>query len=163
MELILQFLVSAVATIAFAVLFSAPVKELWLCGFNGAIGWIIYYIMVNDMDYHAAFASTIATFTLSLLARLFAVRREMPATVYLLPGIFPLVPGAGIYYTAYYLFIGDEITSGLKGIETFEVAGAIVIGIICGAIVPQSFFNRFRKRPNDNFLGLDQGNRNFPE
>ena len=67
-------------------------------------------------------------------------------TVYLLSGIFPLVPGAGIFYTAYYLFTNDRALSSSKGIETFEVAGAIVLGIIFGFGIPQSLFNLLKPK-----------------
>jgi uncharacterized protein len=62
--------------------------------------------------------------------------------MYVLPGIFPLVPGAGIYYTAYYLFIGNTEMSGFKGLETLEIAGAIVFGIIFGFGIPQWIFHK---------------------
>ena len=124
MEFIIQFIVALFATLSFAVIFSAPKKELFYCGFTGALGWIIYYIMVQfDM-----------------------AARSMPVTVYLLSGIFPLVPGAGIFYTAYYLFTNDRALSSSKGIETFEVAGAIVLGIIFGFGIPQSLFNLLKPK-----------------
>lgn len=77
-------------------------KELFYCGFTGALGWIIYYIIVQ-FDMGVVFPSLIATLCLTIMARIFAAARSMPVTVYLLSGIFPLVPGAGIFYTAYYL------------------------------------------------------------
>ena len=43
MEFIIQFIVALFATLSFAVIFSAPKKELFYCGFTGALGWIIYY------------------------------------------------------------------------------------------------------------------------
>ena len=129
MEFIIQFIVALFATLSFAVIFSAPKKELFYCGFTGALGWIIYYIMVQ-FDMGVVFPSLIATLCLTIMARIFAAARSMPVTVYLLSGIFPLVPGAGIFYTAYYLFTNDRALSSSKGIETFEVAGAIVLGII---------------------------------
>ena len=53
-----------------------------------------------------------------------------------LTGIFPLVPGAGIYYTAYY-FIQNENTLALaKGISTFKIAVALAIGISLVLCVP---------------------------
>ena len=124
MEFIIQFIVALFATLSFAVIFSAPKKELFYCGFTGALGWIIYYIMVQ-FDMGVVFPSLIATLCLTIMARIFAAARSMPVTVYLLSGIFPLVPGAGIFYTAYYLFTNDRALSSSKGIETFEVAGAI--------------------------------------
>ena len=47
MVFIIQFIVALFATLSFAVIFSAPKKELFYCGFTGALGWIIYYIMVQ--------------------------------------------------------------------------------------------------------------------
>ena len=140
--IIIQFLVSMIATISFAILFTAPRKEVLFCGITGAVGWIVYYLMTTN-DINNIFASMIASFCLTVLARGLAVTRQNPVTVYLLPGIFPLVPGAGIYYTAYYLFTGDSAMSGAKGLETLYLAGAIVFGIIFGFGIPQSWFGIF--------------------
>ena len=140
-ELIIQFVIAMLATISFAVLFTAPKKEIVYCGLTGAVGWIVYYLLTNH-GMHLVLASGIATFCLTVLGRCFAVVRKNPVTVYLLAGIFPLVPGAGIYYTAYYLFIGDTAMSGFKGLETLEVAGAMVFGIIFGFGIPQALFHK---------------------
>lgn len=139
--IIVQFIVSMVATISFAVLFNAPKKEIPFCGLTGAIGWTVYYTLTAN-EINSVFASLIATFCLTIFTRCFAVARKNPVTVYLLPGIFPLVPGAGIYYTAYYLFMGNTQMSGAKGLETLEIAGAIVFGIIFGFGIPQKLFYR---------------------
>lgn len=139
--IILEFIVAMVATISFAVLFTAPKKEVIYCGLTGALGWAVYYGMTQQ-GIHLVLASLVATFCLTVLARCFAVIRKSPVTVYLLSGIFPLVPGAGIYYTAYYLFIGNTEMSGFKGLETLEIAGAIVFGIIFGFGIPQSLFHK---------------------
>lgn len=101
----IQFLVSLLATLSFAVLFSAPRKELLFCGLTGAIGWMVYIISL-DLHTNAAIANLIATFTLTLVARTLSAIRRNPVTIYLLTGIFPLVPGAGIYYTSYYFYYG---------------------------------------------------------
>lgn len=141
---LIQFVVAMLATIAFAILFMAPRKELLFCGFTGALGWLVYYIM-TQLYVNIIMSAAVATFVLTIFARAFAVIRRTPATVYLIAGIFPLVPGAGIYYTAYYLFNNNNSLSGAKAIETFELAGAIVFGIIFGFAIPQKIFQRLRK------------------
>lgn len=146
--IIVQFIVSMIATISFAVLFTAPRKEILCCGITGAVGWIVYYLITAN-GISNVFASMLATFCLTILARIFATTRKNPVTVYLLPGIFPLVPGAGIYYTAYYLFIGDNVMSGFKGLETLEIAGAIVFGIIFGFGIPQAWFHKLAPKNNE--------------
>ena len=70
MEFIIQFIVALFATLSFAVIFSAPKKELFYCGFTGALGWIIYYIMVQ-FDMGVVFPSLIATLCLTIMARIF--------------------------------------------------------------------------------------------
>ena len=137
MDLVVQFIVAVFATIAFAVLFSVPKKELAFCGFTGALGWIIYSVFMK-FDMGIVFSSFIATLCLTIFARIFAVIRETPVTVYLLTGIF------AIFYTAYYLFISDSAMSSQKAMETFEYAGAIVLGILFGFGIPQSLFNKLK-------------------
>ena len=49
--------------------------------------------------------------------------------MFLLPGIFPLVPGAGIYYTADYFIQGNNALALSNGITTFKIAVALATGI----------------------------------
>lgn len=146
--IILEAIVAMFATISFAILFNAPKKEVVYCGLTGALGWVVYYGM-TQREINSVLAALTATFCLTILARCFAVVRKSPVTVYLLPGIFPLVPGAGIYYTAYYLFIGNTEMSGFKGLETLEIAGAIVFGIIFGFGIPQRLFHKLSPKKID--------------
>ena len=143
--MILQFIVCFAATLSFAVLFSAPKRQLFYCGLTGAAGWIIYLLVIQKNG-SIALANLFAAFTLTLLARIFAAIERHPATVYLLPGIFPLVPGAGIYNTSYY-FIRHEMDSFVKyGAETVIVAGSIAFGIVFGSSIPQRFFHALAKQ-----------------
>ena len=77
---------------------------------------------------------------LTLLARIFAIVLKTPVTIFLLAGIFPLVPGAGIYYTAYYFIQGNNALALANGISTFKVAVALAIGIalVLGLPLPRS-------------------------
>ena len=98
-ELAAQFFIAGVGTLCFAVLFACPRKSLFFCGLVGAVGWFVYELAVM-LGADSAAASLLAVIPLTLLTRVFAITLKMPVTVFLLSGIFPLVPGAGIYYTA---------------------------------------------------------------
>ena len=63
-----------------------------------------------------------------LLSRSFAVYKRCPVTVFLIAGIFPLVPGSGIYWTAFYVVTNDLEQAGARGFLTFKDAVAIVLG-----------------------------------
>ena len=54
------------------------------------------------------------------------------------------MPGAGIYYTAYYFIQGNNALALANGISTFKIAVALAIGIalVLGLPLP-----RFKTRP----------------
>lgn len=138
--MIVQFIICFFATLSFAILFSAPKRQLFYCGLTGAAGWIVYLIVLKNNG-GIALANIASTFTLTLMARIFAAIERHPVTVYLLAGIFPLVPGAGIYYTSYYFIMHEMEQFAAKGTETVIIAGSIVFGIVFGFSLPQSIFN----------------------
>lgn len=138
--MIVQFIVCFFATLSFAVLFSAPKRQLVFCGLTGAAGWLVYLLLLNN-NAGIAVANVAASFTLTLMSRIFAAIERNPVTVYLLAGIFPLVPGAGIYYTSYYFIMHEMEQFAAKGAETIIIAGSIVFGIVFGFSLPQSAFN----------------------
>lgn len=140
-----QFIVCLAATLSFAVLFHTPRSELLFCGLTGAFGWIVYLIFL-DINGSVAVANLTATLALTLISRMIASLRKNPVTLYLLSGIFPLVPGAGIYYTSYYFIMNEMNNFSYYGMQTIKVAGAIVLGIIFGFALPQGWFNALGNR-----------------
>ena len=71
------------------------------------MGWFVYELAVM-LGADSAAASLLAVIPLTLLTRVFAITLKMPVTVFLLSGIFPLVPGAGIYYTRLLFYTGQQ-------------------------------------------------------
>ena len=142
MNMLFQVIAAAIGVMAFAVLFRAPRKYYLDCGIAGGIGWLIY-LLVMDQGVSTAVASMVSTIVLTILSRGLSVIRRVPVTIFLISGIFTLVPGAGIYYTAYYLMMDDIAMAAAKGTETLKVAGAISLGILLGMGIPQGVFRQF--------------------
>ena len=138
--MILQFIICFFATLSFAVLFSAPKKQLIFCGLTGAIGWIAY-LLCMEINGSISISNLVATLVLTLIARTFSAINKTPVTVYLMTGIFPLVPGACIYYTSYYFIMNEMDNCSKAGMDTIKIAGSIVLGIIFGFALPQKLFN----------------------
>ncbi len=135
MEMLFQVLAAAVATAAFSLLFNAPAREYPFCAAAGGFCWLLY-LLGEGWGYSPAFSSFLAATALCALCRLFSILRRTPVTVFLIPGIFPIVPGAGIYYTAYHLFMGDMPAFSAKGLETGMTAAAIALGILLVLALP---------------------------
>lgn len=142
--MVTQILVSMAATMAFAVLFHVHKSEYLYCAGNGAVGWMVYSLCIS-YGAGAPTASIWASLSLTLVARALSAIRKMPSTIFLMTGIFSLVPGSGLYYTSYYLILGDLAQFMAKGTETLKIAGAIVLGMIFGLVLPQTWFNQLGK------------------
>lgn len=127
-ELTAQFFLAAAGTLSFAILFACPRRCLPYCALVGAVGWL-WYELLTLLGADAATASLLAVIPLTILTRVFAITQKTPVTVFLLTGIFPLVPGAGIYYTAYYFIQGDSARSLFHGFDTLKIAAALALGI----------------------------------
>ena len=134
-----HFVVTVIATIAFGITFQVPRRHYLAAGITGAVGWMVYIFGVELLGMSPAIATLVATLPLTGCARFFSITHKAPVTIFLLPGIFPLVPGAGIYYTAYYFIQGENALSLANGISTFKIAVALAVGIalVLGIPLPQ--------------------------
>ena len=133
-----QILAAVVGTVAFALLYGVPRRYYVCCGAVGGIGWMVY--MAASGAWGPAVSSFLATVAVVFLSRLLAVMARCPVTIFLVSGIFPLVPGAGIYWTVYY-FVTEQLQQALyTGYEAIQVAMAIVLGIVAVFELPQKLF-----------------------
>ena len=128
-ELTAQFFLAGLGTLSFAILFACPRRCLPYCALVGAVGWL-WYELLTLLGADAATASLLSVIPLTILTRVFAITQKTPVTVFLLTGIFPLVPGAGIYYTMSLGLGGDVQAAVHKGLETAGVAGSIAVAIL---------------------------------
>jgi len=137
--MIKEFITAAIATICFSLIFGAPKKYYPLCGLIGALSWVMY-IGLLDVGLSDTESIFITTVVIIILSRIAAVRCRCPVTVFLIAGIIPLVPGAGIYWSAYYLVTNQFALAADKGFLAFKAAIAIVLGIVIVFEFPQKWF-----------------------
>lgn len=149
--MIFQLLTAMVGTVAFSVLFGVPRKYYLYCGLIGGAGWGFYSAALNIAT--PAEASLFATMVVILLSRFAAVWKECPVTVFLISGIFPLVPGAGVYWTAYYMVTDQLRLAAETGYQAAKCAVAIVLGIVFVFELPQGMFLKVIRCFRNNCAG----------
>ena len=142
-----SFLYSFLATIAFAVLFQAPKRTLIISGVIGAIGWVVFVYLRQHLEYNSFHANFFATIALSLISELSARMFKQPATVFLIPGIIPLVPGLGMYRG-----MKEIIEKSFDaGTNTLLTAGTDSAAIALGIMVIASIFRVIKMSTTKNF------------
>ena len=141
MHFFLEVLAAFVAGLSFGILFQVPKEQYFYSGLSSAAGWAGYLLM---MDWYPSptLASFVAVLLLTTLSRIFAVRRKTPVTIFLICGLLPIVPGAGIYYTAYNFIMGINDMAVAKGIETVKIAVAIALAIVFSFSLPGSIIRK---------------------
>lgn len=140
-ELFNHVLCSFIGTVGFAVIHSVPKKYYFACGVTGMTGWMTY-LFANSQEFMSpAIACFFGAFVVVLISRILTVYMKCPITVFLVSGILPLVPGAGVYYTAYYIVTNQLSLASMKGIESLKVAFAIVMGIVLVVSIPREVFH----------------------
>lgn len=139
-----EIIAAMIGTVAFSVLFGVPSRYYSYCGLIGGAGWAVFAGAQGVCG--EATACMLATMVVILLSRFTAIWKHCPVTVFLISGIFPLVPGAGVYWTAYYI-VTDQLALALHtGYQAVKDAVAIVLGIVFIFEIPQKVFLRILGR-----------------
>lgn len=119
----------AVGGMGFAILFNIHGPGGLLCTLGGVLTWAVYAIAV-----HYGIGDIMANFWACVFASVFSETmariRKYPAISYLVVSVFPLLPGAGVYYTMSYAVRGDMSNFSRQGTHTLAVAGAMAVGIL---------------------------------
>ena len=143
--MIAELIAALMGTVAFSVLFGVPKKYYLDCGLIGLAGWLVFRL-TQMAGVGNTFAVFFAVVIIILCSRITAVRRMCPATVFMITGIFPLVPGAQIYWAAYYLVTNQFDQAMSSGFMAIKVIIAIVLGIIFVFEIPGRFFLLFKPK-----------------
>ncbi|MBQ8358920.1 MAG: threonine/serine exporter family protein [Oscillospiraceae bacterium] len=124
-----QNIATFIACAGFSIIFNIHGWGICICALGGVLTWIIYCVSgYFGFDIYASyfFAAVIAAGYAEIMARV----RKYPAISYLVVAIFPLIPGAGIYYATSYLMQGDQGGFVQKSLQTIGIAGVIAVGIL---------------------------------
>lgn len=133
MDVIFQVIYSFFCVMGFCVMFNIPRKQILLASFNGAVGWLVFVLLQNSA---ASFIvpPLVGSIIVGLIGEVAAVKNKQPATLFIIPGIIPFVPGYGIYNTMFHIINNDFSQAMVSGSESMFVA----VSIACGVVIANS-------------------------
>ncbi len=131
-SLVTQCLFAFVSCIGFAIVFNVHGYGMLLCALGGALAWAVYLtaVDISGSEITGYFGSALFS---SLYSEVMARIRKYPAISYLVISIFPMIPGAGVYYTMNYAVQGQMDLFAHKGMFTAAIAGIMAVGILLGS------------------------------
>lgn len=137
--MLLQIIGAFLAVVAFCFILNTPRRHIVFAGLSGAAGWAVYLIL-EACGANTGISTFLAGCMVSLCAQLLARILKTPVTIFVIPGILPLVPGAGMYHIVDSMLRSDQMTSYYVT-QTLVAAGMIALSIT----VMDGFFRIFFK------------------
>lgn len=148
-QLVYEFIFAFLGTLGFAVIFNVPFRHMPVASLVGGLGWITYHAAVS-MDVSIAIACFLGACMVGLTSDIASRVCREAATIFVIPGVLPLVPGAGTYYTMLAIVEGNLDKAASTGIQTLAMAGAIALGLLVTGTVIQIIRNtihNIKKQP----------------
>lgn len=140
MEGMINLLCAFGGTVGFSILYNIDKCFYPLCGLTGMVGWGAYLLAIPHCS--GAVSTLIGALVVVFMSRILSIWKKCPITVFLIAGIFPLIPGSSIYYAAYHFAIGEYSEAAMMGIEAVKCSFAIVAGIHLNDAVPAKMFQK---------------------
>lgn len=127
--MIAALIASAVGAIAFAFLIRAPAREAPFGGIAAAFAGGSYWL-AGHLGAGTTASVFVAALAVSAASEILARIRRVPASVFLTPGLIPLVPGLLAYGTMYDFVRGRTLAGIEMAVKTLLWAGALGLGIV---------------------------------
>lgn len=119
---------SFMAVLSFGIVLDLPKKYLVWSGVTGGVCWLVY-LLIREETGSLIFAAFLSGLSVALLGHILARILRAPVSVFLIPGILPLVPGTSIYNCVYNIIRSSREQSTYYLIETMQIAGAIAMAV----------------------------------
>ncbi|MDR1246690.1 MAG: threonine/serine exporter family protein [Clostridiales Family XIII bacterium] len=124
------FILAFITTLAFCFQFHVPKKHWATASLAGACGFWLYEYCLLSLGYSAPLAGFLGAGLVALIAELCSRAGKDATTLFIIPGIIPLVPGTGMYATMLYMLQGDFVHTAETGVRTLMIAGCIAVSLI---------------------------------
>ncbi|MDD2484105.1 MAG: threonine/serine exporter family protein [Eubacteriales bacterium] len=129
MTILLQFIYAFFATFGFCLIFHVPFRHIVPASLVGACGWATYHFLLF-LETSPVFACFIGACVVGILSEILCRLCKEASLIFIIPGVLPLVPGAGMYYTMLSLMSDDMLETARIATETLLMAGGIAMAIL---------------------------------
>lgn len=104
-------------------------KDIFWGAIVGGLGWFVYSLLIPNGGKAGTESYFWGSIAVALLSEVLALLKKNPATVYLIPGLLPLVPGSGMFQTMRAAVTGDLDNALHLALTTLTSAGATALAV----------------------------------
>ena len=142
---LIQCIFATVACLGFVIVFNIHGWGNLLCALGGGLTWAVYCLIarLGGGELLCYFLSTVFA---AVYAEVMARLRKYPAISYLITSLLPLIPGAGIYYSAQQAMQGNTAGFVAYSAHTLAIAGVMAVGILLVVSATRLLSQRIKHR-----------------
>lgn len=138
-DFLIPIIFAGLATLGFSLVFNIRGKNLIVATLCGIFSWSMYLICDFNTD-AVIMPYFVCGLSIALYSEIAAFLFRSPATVFLIPGFIPAVPGSAVYRAMEACLSGDIAGFAEGLVNTLKIGGAIALGVI----LMSSFFRLYR-------------------
>ena len=123
-------------------------KDIFWGAVVGGLGWFVYSVLIPNGGKAGTESYFWGAIAVALLSEVLAFLKKNPATVYLIPGLLPLVPGSGMFQTMRAAVTGNLHNALHLALTTLTTAGATALAVAIIASIARllAMFAKKRKK-----------------
>lgn len=133
-QYVISVLTGALGAFGFALIAHIRLKHLLSATLGGLLSWAAF-LLVQVPTGNVFLGSLVASVLVYAWSELMARVEKAPVTIFLVPGILPLLPGSFLYYTMNALLNDDKEAFTHYGNTTIAVTIGIACGVVAASIV----------------------------
>lgn len=138
---------ATLGALGFGLIFNVKKNKLIYVMIGGFINYLAYMLTFNFTN-NIFLSAAICAITTSLYSEIMAILLKCPATIFILTGLIPSVPGSSLFYTMQNLVLKNSNDALKQGIITIEVILGIVAGMLFASVII-AIINTKKQRKKD--------------
>ena len=149
--IISKFILGGITSLAFALMFNTPRRALWTVFLLGALGYLIKFLLVTELDINLILSIFAASIFVGISGMYFAHRAHTPPIIFMIPAVINMIPGLLSYEFMMGMIDWISVGNGQKpsvdeiiqtfsyGISTVFILFALAFGVAFPVVVFKSY------------------------
>ncbi len=140
-SVLLELLSATAGCIGFALWFRVRERHIIWCALGALLTWLAYLICFHFYpdNFCACFAGAVVC---GITSQCVARFMKAPATVFQTIAVFPIIPGAALYYTMYGIVVADYRFALDRGLTLALSCFGIVLGFLLVEVISRAVFTK---------------------
>lgn len=131
-------------TLGYTFLLNAPRSTILPASLTALLGYVIYALL-NAFGASMIFSYFFATVVISVICEIEARVMRMPASIFLLSALVPLVPGYNFYCAMLYLVEDSGAAAAAECMDAVQIVAAIAVGAAVTSVLFRTLTRKAQK------------------